>query len=56
MRTLLIILLVLFLIGMLPVWPYMEPWGFGYFPSSLVGLVLIIVLVTAALGTRGRPL
>lgn len=41
MRTILLILLVLLLIGALPTWPYSSGWG--YYPSG--GLVLLIVLV-----------
>ena len=41
MRTILLILLVLLLIGALPTWPYSSGWG--YFPSG--GLVLLIIVV-----------
>ncbi|MDQ6622496.1 MAG: DUF3309 domain-containing protein [Verrucomicrobiota bacterium] len=41
MRTILLILLVLLLIGALPTWPYSTGWG--YYPSG--GLILLIVLV-----------
>lgn len=41
MRTILLILLVLLLLGALPTWPYSSGWG--YYPSG--GLVLLIVLV-----------
>ncbi|MFN2508602.1 MAG: DUF3309 family protein [Chthoniobacterales bacterium] len=41
MRTILLILLILLLIGALPTWPYSTGWG--YFPSG--GLVLLIILV-----------
>ena len=43
LRTILIILLVLFLLGALPSWPYSAHWG--YYPSGGLGLVLIIVIV-----------
>jgi len=49
-NTLLTIILVILLMGLLPAWPYSAGWG--YFPSGVVGLVLIIVLV-AALMNRG---
>jgi len=42
-RTLLIILLVLFLLGALPTWPYGAGWG--YYPSVGLGLVLLIVVI-----------
>jgi uncharacterized protein DUF3309 len=41
MRTILLIILVLLLIGALPAWPYSGGWG--YYPSG--GLVLLIVLI-----------
>jgi hypothetical protein len=55
MRLVLILLLALLLVGLLPTWPYSEPWGFGYWPSSLIGLMLIVVLLMAALSTRAGP-
>jgi hypothetical protein len=45
MSTILIVLLVLLLLGAIPSWPYSRNWG--YFPSGLLGLILIIVLVLA---------
>ena len=41
MRTILLIILVLLLIGSLPAWPYSTGWG--YYPSG--GLILLIVLL-----------
>ncbi len=46
--TILIILLVLFLIGALPSWGYSRNWG--YFPSGLLTLILIIVIILLVLG------
>jgi hypothetical protein len=43
MSLLLLILLIVLLIAVLPSWPYIRGWG--YFPSSTLGLILIIVLV-----------
>jgi hypothetical protein len=43
MVTILIIVLVLLLIGALPTWPYSQAWG--YYPSSTVGLVVVVVLL-----------
>ena len=48
MSTILIILLILLLVGALPSWPYSRSWG--YFPSGLLGLVLVIVIVLFLLG------
>ncbi|HJT80718.1 MAG TPA: DUF3309 family protein [Chthoniobacterales bacterium] len=41
MRTILLIILVLLLIGALPAWPYSQGWG--YFPGG--GLLLLIILI-----------
>ena len=55
MRLLLIVLLVLLLLGMLPVWPYAAGWGLGYYPSGLLGFILLIVILMAVLGDRSSP-
>ena len=43
LRTVLIVLLVLFLLGALPTWPYSASWG--YYPTGGLGLLLIIVII-----------
>jgi hypothetical protein len=48
MGTLLVIILILFLVGALPTWPYSSGWG--YYPSGGLGLVLLIILILALLG------
>jgi hypothetical protein len=48
MRTILLIILVLLLIGAFPTWPYSSGWG--YYPSGGIGLILLIVLILALLG------
>jgi hypothetical protein len=48
MRTLLIIVLVVLLLGALPAWPYSTAWG--YYPSGGLGLVLLVVVVLLLLG------
>ena len=48
MRTILLIILVLLLIGAFPVWPYSSGWG--YYPSGGIGLILLIVLILALAG------
>jgi hypothetical protein len=47
-RTILLIILVLLLIGALPTWPYSSGWG--YYPSGGLGLVLIILLILVLMG------
>jgi hypothetical protein len=48
MRTILLIVLVLLVLGALPTWPYSAGWG--YYPSGGLGLLLVILLVLAVLG------
>jgi len=48
MRTLLLIILVLLLIGAFPAWPYSTGWG--YYPSGGLGLILLIVLILILMG------
>jgi hypothetical protein len=43
LRTIVIVLLVLFLLGALPSWPYSAHWG--YYPSGGLGLLLIVAIV-----------
>ncbi len=45
LRTILIVILILLLIGALPAWPYSTGWG--YYPSGGIGLVLLILIVVA---------
>jgi sporulation protein YlmC with PRC-barrel domain len=42
------ILLVLLLLGALPVWPYSRRWG--YFPSGILGVLLVILIVLLLAG------
>jgi hypothetical protein len=48
MTTVLIVILILILIGALPTWPYSRGWGYG--PTGLVGVLLIVLLVLLLLG------
>ncbi|PYJ16934.1 MAG: DUF3309 domain-containing protein [Verrucomicrobia bacterium] len=48
MRTILIIILIILLLGALPTWPYSSGWG--YYPSGGLGLVLLIVLILWLMG------
>lgn len=41
--TILIIVLILLLLGVLPTWPHSR--GFGYGPSGIVSVLLIIILI-----------
>lgn len=46
-NTLLLIILVLLLVGALPVYPYSRSWG--YYPSGVLTVVVVVVLVLALL-------
>ncbi len=48
MRTILLVILILLLLGALPTWPYSTGWG--YYPSGGLGLVLLIVVILALTG------
>jgi uncharacterized protein DUF3309 len=45
---LLLVVLIVLLMGALPAWPYSSGWG--YYPSGLFGLILVIVLIWLLLG------
>jgi hypothetical protein len=42
MGTIILIILVLALIGALPTWPHSRDWG--YAPSGITGLIVLILL------------
>lgn len=48
MRTLIIVILILFCVGALPAWPHAANWG--YYPSGGIGLALLIVLILLLMG------
>jgi hypothetical protein len=49
LSTILIIILILLLLGAIPAWPYSRGWG--YAPSGLIGVILVIIVIVAL--TRG---
>jgi hypothetical protein len=46
--TILLIVLILMLVGVLPAWPHARSWG--YAPSGIVGVIVVIVLVLFLMG------
>jgi len=46
--TVLFVLLIVAAIGLIPACPYNRDWG--YYPSGLVGLILIVLIVMALSG------
>ena len=48
MGLILLIVLVLLLVGVFPGWRHSRGWGYG--PSGLLGVVLIVVLILFLMG------
>jgi hypothetical protein len=48
MRTILLVILILLLLGALPLWPYSTGWG--YYPGGALGLILIVLIVLIVVG------
>ena len=48
MSTIVLIILVILVLGLLPTWPYSRGWG--YYPSGILGVILVIIIVLALMG------
>ena len=48
LSTIRVIVLILLLIGAIPSWGYSRSWG--YFPSGIIGVVLVIVIILVLMG------
>ena len=46
--TILLVIIVLLLVGAIPTWPHSRGWG--YAPSGVLGLVLVVLLVLFLMG------
>ena len=46
--TILLIVVILLLVGVIPTWPHSKSWGYG--PSGIVGVVVLIVVALVVLG------
>lgn len=46
--TLLIIVMIIIIVAALPSWPYSAGWG--YYPSGMLGLVVLILLILLLFG------
>jgi hypothetical protein len=46
--TILLVVLILILVGALPSWPHSRSWGYG--PSGIVGVLLVILVVLLVMG------
>jgi hypothetical protein len=47
MSTILLVIIILLLLGALPSWPHSRNWGYG--PSGLLGVLLVVMLLIALL-------
>lgn len=48
LTTILLIILILILLGAVPAWPYSRGWGYG--PSGIVGLILVVLVILMLMG------
>jgi hypothetical protein len=48
LSTVLLVVLILLLVGAIPSWPHSRSWGYG--PSGILGIVLVVVLILALTG------
>jgi hypothetical protein len=46
--TILLIVLILALVGVIPAWPHSRGWGYG--PSCVVGLIVVVLIVLLLMG------
>jgi hypothetical protein len=46
--TILLIIVILLLIGAVPAWPHSRSWGYG--PSGILGLILVVLLIMLLMG------
>ena len=52
MNMIVAVLLILLLVGALPTWPHSAEWG--YYPSGGLGVILLVLVILALTGRRGR--
>ena len=47
-HVVILVLLIILVVGAFPRWPYSAGWGYG--PSSLIGLIVVVLLILLLLG------
>jgi hypothetical protein len=52
LTAIVVIVLAVLVVAGLPQWPYAKPYGWGYYPSAVFGMVLLLLLAALALGYR----
>ena len=50
MNNLLFLVLILFLVGALPTWPYSAHWG--YYPGGGIGLLLLVAVIFTVMNRK----
>jgi len=48
LSLILLIVVVLLLVGAVPAWPHSRSWGYG--PSGLLGVILVVLVILALTG------
>ena len=48
LSLILLIIIVLLLLGAVPAWPHSRSWGYG--PSGILGVILIVLLILVLMG------
>jgi hypothetical protein len=48
MVTILLVVLILMLLGTIPSWPHSRGWG--YYPSSGIGLIVLVMVILLVTG------
>ncbi|HTT76054.1 MAG TPA: DUF3309 family protein [Candidatus Binataceae bacterium] len=48
LRTIVLVILILLVIGALPVYPYSNSWG--YYPAGGLGTILVVLLILFLIG------
>jgi hypothetical protein len=46
--TIVLVIVILMLVGVLPLWPHARGWGYG--PSGILGVIVVVVLVLYLMG------
>ena len=47
-NAIILLVLILLLLGVVPAWPHSRNWGYG--PSGILGIILVVVLVLVLMG------
>ena len=50
MVTIIVVILIILLVAGLPTWGYSRDYGYGYYPSGILGTILLIIIILWLLG------